>query len=205
MKSTKYPAAFSGCGRTFGWYVFKFFEFFGRVILRYLMVVGTPRPRHWPARFRTRLPRISTFNTVCNSLSDVGSFVLRNTSQLPIHHSPETSPVSVHISKRARRSATSAETSKRFSRRRPHPVHYPAQEFEPNYPMTSVPVRRGHVFPLSTLSLRCRRMMCTNRPRRVSQNFGSIPFCHCLRRKRRFHTLVGISEMKGEIGFLYFL
>ena len=28
MQSTKFPAAYSGCGGSCGWYVFKFFEFF---------------------------------------------------------------------------------------------------------------------------------------------------------------------------------
>ena len=33
-------------------------------------------------------------------------------------------------------------------------MRYPTQELQPNYPTTSVPGRRGHVFPLPTLSLR---------------------------------------------------
>ena len=71
--------------------------FFGRVILRDLVVPGTPRRRHWLARFRTRLPEISAFNNLCSSLSDARSFALQNLLQLPIHLFTRNPRISAHI------------------------------------------------------------------------------------------------------------
>jgi len=76
-------SAYSGRGGTCGWYVFKR-VLFRCVVLRHLMVVGMPSRRHWPVRFRTSPPRISTFNNLGAVQLSVWCEIIRFTNPVAV-------------------------------------------------------------------------------------------------------------------------
>jgi hypothetical protein len=139
---------------TCGWYVFKFFEFFfGHVVLRHLMVVGMPRRRHWPARFRYRQFDIKQSVQLSSDLSDGRSFLLRNLLQSPIRYPLETPYVCTH--RRGRGEAQQMRKASPDKGRIPCSTQRKnSSQTNPCQPTTSVPGRSGHVFLLPTLSLR---------------------------------------------------
>jgi len=82
MESTKFLLILDVGGRVGGMFSKEFF--FRCVVLRHLKVVGTPRQRHWPAKFGTSLRRISTFNNLGAVQLSVWCEIIRFTNPVAV-------------------------------------------------------------------------------------------------------------------------